>query len=415
MLASPLSPADSNFANSAPADSSPAVAVLRLMVSHFRNYETLELDLPSRSGSVVLLGANGGGKTNLLEAISFLAPGRGLRRAKSDMLTRNSSMFGDSKKPWAIKPWAISADIMTENGAVKVGTGTAEDAPRNRRLIKINGALSSQSALAEHVAVSWLTPDMDGILASSPSDRRRFLDRLVMAFDPVHVGRLQRYEKAYRQRSRLFEDGSGDSSWFDSLEALLAETGVAIVAARRAMVDALNLESAKPLPVFPSAHLYLDGEVETWLASMPALAAEDRIKEQSRDNRRLGLSSLPGPMSSLLRAVHSRTGLDAELSSTGEQKALVISVVLSHARLQSRRLRNPPLLLLDDVASHLDFDHRGALFDLTSDLMGQVWFSGTDAAAFSGMASSPSIFEVSDGVLRCWRSRSIAVHGIRKV
>ncbi len=381
------------------------------MVSHFRNYETLEIDLSS--SSVVLLGPNGAGKTNLLEAISLLAPGRGLRRAKPDMLTRQS---GASKNSSHLgKPWAISADIMTESGAVKVGTGISEDAPQNRRLIKINGVLSSQSALAEHVSVSWLTPDMDGILASSPSDRRRFLDRLVMSFDPAHVGRLQRYEKAYRQRSRLFEDGSGDSSWFESLEALLAETGVAIVAARRGMVEALNLESPASLLVFPSAHLYLDGDVESWLTSMPALAVEDRIKEQSRDNRQRGLSSLPGPMSSLLRVVHSGTGQDAVLSSTGEQKALVISVILSHARLQSRRLKHPPLLLLDDVASHLDFEHRGALFELTSDLAGQVWFSGTDAASFSGMASSPSIYEVSDGVLRCGYSPRFTAHGIRTV
>ncbi len=405
MLASPLPP---DFYSPPLPSSGGGVAVLRLMVSHFRNYETLELDLSS--GSVVLLGPNGAGKTNLLEAISLLAPGRGLRRANPDMLTRQSSAPDNSSKPWA-----ISADIMTQAGAVKVGTGIMGDDPRNRRLIKINGAVSSQSALAEHVSVSWLTPDMDGILASSPSDRRRFLDRLVMSFDPVHVGRLQRYEKAYRQRSRLFEDGGGDSSWFESLEALLAETGVAIIAARRAMVDALNDESPASLPVFPSARLYLDGEVETWLTSMPALAAEDRIREQSKDNRQRGLSSLPGPMSSLLRVVHSRTDQAAELSSTGEQKALVISVILSHARLQSRRLQHPPLLLLDDVASHLDFDHRGALFELTSDLAGQVWFSGTDAASFSEMASSPSIFEVNDGALRCGRSRLFAVHGIRTV
>ena len=379
------------------------LAITKLRVQNFRNYDTLDLTLSPSSSAVILAGSNGAGKTNLLEALSLLAPGRGLRRAKADQLPRQTERSNGHNMPATqdiqAKTWSIAAEMETAEGPLRLGTGTLvqDHGEAGRRMIKINGEFSSQSVLAEHLAVSWLTPDMDGVLAAAASERRRFLDRLVIAFDPAHSGRIQRYEKAYRQRNRLLEDGQQDPFWFEALESQMAESGMAIIAARQAMVEALDGEAAIPLPAFPSARLTLTGDVETWLATMPAVDAEDRIKSEAKANRLKGLTAMPGPMMSLLTVRHSTTGQDAELSSTGEQKALLISVVLAHARLQSKRLKRPQLLLLDDIASHLDETRRQTLFELTAEFTGQVWFSGTDAAIFADMQNDPEILFVETG------------------
>ena len=200
---------------------------------------------------IILAGPNGAGKTNIMEAISLLAPGRGLRRAKSQMWTNVSAK--DHPQTVKNKTWSISAEINTEDGPVRAGTGTKlqDDGEVGRRIIKLNGELSSQTALAESFSVSWLTPEMDDVLASTPSERRRFLDRLVIAFDPAHAGRLQRFEKLYRQRNRLLDEGQADEAWLSALEAQMAEAGVAIIAARQSLVDALDEEASLPLPMFP--------------------------------------------------------------------------------------------------------------------------------------------------------------------
>lgn len=386
----------------APKQPASTLAITGLRLQNFRNYSGCHLALSGlppvsmgRSSSVVLVGANGAGKTNMLEALSLLAPGRGLRRAKADLLSRQSSPSKDTGN--AI--WSIAAELETTEGPLRLGTGTMlqDDGGAGRRIIKINGEFSSQSVLAEHLAVSWLTPDMDGVLAAAASERRRFLDRLAIAFDPAHSGRIQRYEKAYRQRNRLLEEGQQDQSWYEALEQQMAESGMAIIAARQAMVDALDVEASMPLPSFPSARLRLDGDVETWLKIMPAVDAEDRIKTEAKANRLNGSTTMPGPMNTVLTVSHSKTGQDAELSSTGEQKALVISVVLAHARLQTKRLKRPQLLLLDDIVSHLDETRRRTLFELTADFTGQVWFSGTDAEVFATMQNDHDIVLIEDG------------------
>ena len=377
-----------------------ALAITGLQLNNFRNYSALDLALPlkssvEKSSPVVLVGPNGAGKTNMLEALSLLAPGRGLRRAKAELLPSLKSIT--SQNP--VQTWSISASLETDEGPLRLGTGTLiqDNGEAGRRVVKINGEFSSQAALAEYLSISWLTPDMDDVLAAAPSERRRFLDRLVIAFDPAHSGRIQRYEKAYRQRNRLLEDGQQDQHWFDALESQLAESGMAIIAARQAMVDALDQEASTPLPAFPSARLALDGDVESWLETMPAVDAEDRIKLEARNNRMNGSSTMPGPMNSVLTVRHSGTGQSAEMSSTGEQKALVISVILAHARLQSKRLKRPALLLLDDIVSHLDDHRRASLFELTANLSGQVWFSGTDAKMFSEMLTPPNLISVEGG------------------
>jgi DNA replication and repair protein RecF len=398
-----------------------AAAVVRL--GNFRNY--INLDLAIAPGPVVLYGPNGAGKTNIMEALSLLAPGRGLRRAKANALAYQPRRQRDAlcqhqerqhQEQGKMPTWSVSAEIVTKDGPIRCGTGTMvqDNGEMGRRVVKVNGEFSSQTTLAEHFAVSWLTPDMDDVLAAPPSERRRFLDRMVIAFDPAHAGRLQRYEKLYRQRSRLIEEGQSDESWYTVLEAQMAESGIAIIAARQALVDALDEEASLAVPVFPSARLFLEGEAEDWLRTMPAIEVEDRLCNLARENRQhghrnQGQVSIPGPMSSLFRVVHSATGVAAEMSSTGEQKALVISVVLAHARLQGKRLRRPPILLLDDIASHLDEERRRALFELTAELQGQVWFSGTDLSAFTSMAASANVFLINDGQITQTQHGSTAV------
>ena len=378
----------------------PSVWVSSLQISGFRNYPTLSLS--TKRQPIILAGPNGAGKTNIMEAISLLAPGRGLRRAKSQMWT--NVLATDQPETIKNKTWSISAEVNTEDGPVRAGTGTKlqDDGEVGRRIIKLNGEVSSQTALAESFSVSWLTPEMDDVLASTPSERRRFLDRLVIAFDPAHAGRLQRFEKLYRQRNRLLDEGQADEAWLSALEAQMAEAGVAIIAARQSLVDALDEEASLPLPMFPSARLHLEGQAEEWLKTMPAIDVEDRLAAAAKESRLKSDKSLPGPTSSLLVVRHSETGQTAEMSSTGEQKALVISVVLAHARLQEKRLKQPPLLLLDDIVSHLDQDRREALFALTSSLGGQVWFSGTDLSLFEGLSNDvlqPQIYTVENGTV----------------
>jgi DNA replication and repair protein RecF len=387
----------------------PSVWVSSLQLSGFRNY--LSLDITTQRCPIVLVGPNGAGKTNIMEALSLLAPGRGLRRAKTQMWpyapSHSSPASGaTSTKTTPATTWSASATVNTEDGPVCAGTGTKiqDDGEVGRRIVKLNGELSSQTALAESFAVSWLTPEMDDILAKTPSERRRFLDRLVIAFDSAHAGRLQRFEKLYRQRNRLLDEGRGDDVWLSALEAQMAEAGVAIIAARQSLVDALDEEASLPQPMFPPARLHLEGAAEEWLRTMPAIDAEDRLASAAKQARLNGEATLHGPTESLLVVRHSKTGQSAEMSSTGEQKALVISVVLAHARLQTKRLRRSPLLLLDDVVSHLDEDRRQALFFLTSSLGGQVWFSGTDLSLFDGLGMSengrmlmPQVFYIQDG------------------
>jgi DNA replication and repair protein RecF len=368
-----------------------SVWVSAISLTGFRNYDQLSLALNGQA--VVLAGANGAGKTNLMEAVSLLAPGRGLRRAKTTRLQWQSPVSESTQG------WSISARIQTPEGSFQAGTGVMADdtAEKPRRIIRVDGVDQSQIALAERLAVSWLTPEMDFVLAASPSERRRFLDRLVIAFDPAHAGRLQRYEKATRQRSRLIEDGISDNNWFDAVETEMATSAVAIIAARKALVEALDQEAGVPVPAFPSARLALDGEAEAWLDSMPAVDVEDRLREEAQMARQRGDRSMPGATASLLRVYHSDTGQEAELSSTGEQKALVISVILAHARLQEQRLSKPPLLLLDDIASHLDSYRREALFELAAGLKGQVWFSGTDLGLFAPMLRHAQVISLSSG------------------
>ena len=355
----------------------------RVRLDHFRNYSAADLRIGA--GQIVVLGDNGAGKTNLLEAISMLAPGRGMRRARGEQLAFAATVDPGrgSRRP----DWAVAARLETPDGAIDIGTGVPSDSTTGNRVMRLEGQTVSQADMGNRIAVSWLTPQMDGIFLDSPAARRRFLDRLVIAFDPAHIGRLSRYEKALRQRAHLLAEGGGDSAWYSALESVLAETAVAVTAARQSLIRALNDEAATGWFGFPGVALQLTGETESWLADMPALDVEDRIMIAAKTARLAGDATMPGPHSSEFQAQHLASGAMASHCSTGQQKAMLIAVILAHARLQDKRLGRVPVMLFDDVAAHLDHQRRDALLDAVQCLGGQCWYSGTDDAQFSSLAT----------------------------
>ena len=376
------------------------VGVTRLALTDFRNYRSERLDLAA--GPVVLTGPNGAGKTNLLEAVSVLSPGRGLRNARLGDLDRRCG----TDEP-ETNGWAVAATIETERGAVRIGTGR-DPAGGERRVVRIDGeTVRGQATLGEVIGVTWLTPQMDRLFIEGPSARRRFLDRLVLGFDPAHAARAAAYEHAMRERSRLLRDSNlsgkaADPAWLDALDETMAAQGVAVAAARRDAVERLDEACATAGGPFPRARLSLAGTVETWLDELPALAAEDRFKTALKDSRAADAISGGagvGPHRSDLAVTHAEKGIPADSLSTGEQKALLISIILAHARLQRQTRGEPPLLLIDEVAAHLDVTRRTALFETLLGLESQVWLTGTDAALFAPLRGTARFLSVHDGIL----------------
>ncbi|HTO81320.1 MAG TPA: DNA replication/repair protein RecF [Methylomirabilota bacterium] len=381
-----------------------AVWLARLALTDFRNYARAEIAVDRRP--VVLTGPNGAGKTNLLEAISFLVPGRGLRQARLGDADRIVPVAVDAGR----RAWGVAATVQGPDGTVDVGTGRdpapAADPGRERRLVKVNGALvAGPAALADVLGVIWLTPLMDRLFLDGASARRRFLDRLVFGVDPEHARRLARYEHVLQERSQLLRQSGvagGDAAWLAALEQQIAEGGIAIAAARRELVARLDQAVAGGVGPFPRAALALDGAVEAWLAAMPALAAEDAFRRRLADDRARDAETggaQCGPHRSDLRVTHLAKGMPAAACSTGEQKALLISIVLAQARLQAENAGRAPVLLLDEVAAHLDASRRSALFDEILALEAQAWLTGTDAALFADLAARAQFFRVREATI----------------
>ena len=382
----------------------------RLKLDHFRNYQ--QADLAIHAGQLVILGDNGAGKTNLLEAVSLLSPGRGMRRAKGQSLAYSAikhdglsqnlgqpdrpdlNLLASVRVPDEQANWAVAAILETMDSSLNIGTGVVQTAKQGNRIMRLEGVTVSQADIGAHLAVSWLTPQMNGIFLDSPVARRRFLDRLVIAFDPAHIGRMSRYEKAFRQRSFLLGEQRRDDSWFSALESVLAETAVAVTAARQSLIKALNDEAAKGWFGFPGVKLLLAGEVEGWLSQMPALEVEDQFMLAARMARLNGDLTMPGPHVSEFQALHLSSQTLANHSSTGQQKAMLIAVILAHARLQDRRLGRVPIMLFDDVAAHLDAKKRAALFEAVRSLGGQCWFSGTDGEQFNELTKTAQFVKI---------------------
>ncbi len=368
------------------------VSISRLKLANFRNYESLSLRLGS--SHIVLTGENGAGKTNLLEAISLLSPGRGLRRATYTDVTRANALDG----------FAVHATIETPEGSVDVGTGLAGNTPGDSgRRVRINGVtVSSADELLDYSRILWLVPAMDGLFTGPAGDRRRFLDRMVLAIDPAHGKRVLDYEKAMRSRNRLLTEDRGSDAWLDAIETPMAELGIAIAAARAELMRLINgmIERLPDDSPFPKADCLLDGELEQRIGIEAATDVEEAFRRALHDGRnrdRAAGRTLEGPHRADLLVRHRPKSMPAALCSTGEQKALLIGLILSHARLTGELTGIAPILLLDEIAAHLDEGRRAALFDIIEELGGQAFMTGTDKALFDSLEGRAQFFKVSHG------------------
>lgn len=367
-------------------------AVARLILQDFRSYEAL--DLPVEGQIIALVGENGAGKTNILEALSLFAPGRGLRRADLPDMARTAG------------PGSFAASIALAGDGARLGMGLAErdGEGRRARLARIDGVQAGSAlAFSEYLRLVWLTPDSDGLFRGSAGERRRFLDRLVLAVDPVHATRSNALERALRSRNRILEETPHQGQWLDAIEREIAELGVAVAAARAetvARLQAIIAETRDEASPFPHASVALSGEIDTLVAQGAALDAEDAYRallRQGRARDRAAGRTLAGPQASDLEVRHAQKDIPAELGSTGEQKALLIGLVLAHARLVAGMSGLSPLVLLDEIAAHLDPRRRDALYEALLALGCQVWMTGADPALFATLPGGSQRFMVGAG------------------
>ncbi len=380
-----------NAANSAVSN---PVWLTRLHLTQYRNYSSLSL--PLQAGHVILTGENGSGKTNLLEAISYLSPGRGLRRASYDLVAQNA---GDGT-------WAINATVNSQHGDVSIGTGISHggiDVETNRK-IRINQTPAKNSdRLLEYSRIVWLTPAMDGLFTGPKSDRRRFLDRMVLAIDPAHGRRVTNFEKSMRSRNKLLDENNFDATWLEGIETQMAELGIAICSARLELMSLLaNKGGGKVVEnsAFPWAAMHIEGELEQRLLRDDALEAEDFYRGElatTRNRDKRAGRTLCGPHRSDLAIRHGPKDIVAAQCSTGEQKALLVGLVLAHAELVGEVSGLAPILLLDEIAAHFDVLRREALFELIDTISAQAWMTGTEQSMFEPLVGKAQLFQVSAG------------------
>ncbi len=377
-----------------------ALAVRQLTVTGFRNYRSLRLDVTDRP--VVLTGPNGAGKTNLLEALSLLVPGRGLRGVAYEELLGTGA-----------DAWAINVEACASTGTMRLATGwpapgrRAHDAAPLSRQVRIDGEVQrSPSVLGQHLRIVWLTPAMDRLFTGPSSDRRRYLDRMVAAFDPLHGTRVQAFERSLRERNKLLAEVKFDTAWLTALEGQIAQSAVAIAVARVHVIEALSAiirEARGGLPEspFPWAGLAIDGALEHRVGLLPAVQAEDEYRTLLCDSRGVDQAAgrtLNGPHRSDFLVTHGPKHMLARKCSTGEQKALLIGLILAQARALRSLLNGwAPVLLLDEVAAHLDAERRAGLFAEICDLGCQAWMTGTDRALFEGGGDDWTVCHVEEG------------------
>ena len=368
--------------------------VTRIILKDFRSYTALDLSIDG--DMIVFVGENGAGKTNLLEALSLFVAGRGLRRADLSEMARHDGDGG----------FAISLLVQDGEDLLRLGTGRDADTLSGSfvRHNRIDGiTVSSAQAFSDHIRLVWLTPAFDGLFTGPAGDRRRFLDRLVLALDPTHATRVSALERSLRTRNKLLEDGSPDPLWLDAIEREVAETGVAVAAARQEAVGRLigliRLMRDDTSP-FPWAEIALEGRIEEALLSRAAIDVEDDYRHMLRDNRmrdRAAGRTLIAPQTADLLVSHGPKAIRADKASTGEQKALLIGLVLAHARLVAETSGRAPIILLDEIAAHLDPKRRSALFNDLERLGSQVFMTGADAASFSLMPAKTKRYHVTQG------------------
>jgi len=369
--------------------------VRRLNLHNFRNYRAASL--AAGPGTIALVGPNGAGKTNLIEAISFLAPGRGLRRATLNEIAFNE---GDGS-------WAVAAEIEGALGLATLGTGIEtppEDGTTTVRQCRIDReAVPSAAAFADHLRIVWLVPAMDSLFTGAPSERRRFLDRLALAVDAEHGSRVNALERSLRSRNRLLEDARADSHWLEAIEHETAELAVAVASLRvetvRRLAAVLDMRKGSP---FPPVEVAIDGWIEQLIPAYPASDVEHRYRAVLRDNRGRDAAAgrtLDGPHLSDMNVVYAAKDIAAADASTGEQKALLIGLVLAHARLLSEMTGAAPILLLDEVLAHLDPVRRLALHRELAELGAQAWMTGADPSLFREIEAPAAMIEVKSGTL----------------
>ncbi len=374
----------------------PRFSIERLTLHNFRNYESLRLE--PRARLVALAGPNGAGKTNILEAISLLVPGRGLRGSAFNLLAR---LGGNGS-------WAVAADAETPQGDVQLGTGfegdpLSDDSEQSGRSAMIDGLLQKSSGrLGAHLRILWLTPAMDRLFAGPGGDRRRFFDRLVASFDESHGARVNAFEKLMRERNFLLQDERADRTWLSSLEAQMAECGIAMASARNEVARHLanHFAGAENAAPFPWGVFQLEGEIEDLVAANPAVQAEEKYARMLLESRGLDRAqgrTLKGPHRTDFSVMHGPKSTPAALCSTGEQKALLIGLILAQARAVKDHLGAAPLLLLDEVAAHLDEPRRHGLYETLIRLGAQSFMTGTEATLFAGAGSQAQLYAVENG------------------
>lgn len=376
-----------------------------LTLTDFRNYAYLRLK--TELSPIIVTGENGSGKTNILEAISFLTPGRGLRSARlADIKRISPCLIANDYQPLGNTAWAVSSTVCTNDEEVNIGTGVesstkeVEDDIRSfdRRIVKIDGQkISSQADLGRYISAIWLTPQMDRLFRGGSQPRRSFLDRLVYAFDTEHAKRTANFEHLYKEWFQLIKSGKTDGHWLASIEEEMAGIGVAIAAARREQIARLNtFIKHEPDDVFPNVEISLEGTIEQMLDSKPALDVEDYYITSLQKQRQNVLYSenIDGVNRTDFKVLYKKKRMPAELCSTGEQKSLLISIILAQTKCQTLDKGFPPVLLLDEVVAHLDDVKREALLEKIRDLKVQAWITSTDMSLFESMRDCAQFFEV---------------------
>lgn len=401
----------SNLALKLQSENSVKSGVSRLTLTDFRNYQFLRIN--AELAPIVVTGENGSGKTNILEAISFLTPGRGLRGARlADIRRFTPALVTEEYRPTEIPPtsWAVSATVVRDDEETEIGTAAEkssrecdEDGIRSfeRRIVKIDGnKISSQAELGKYISAIWLTPQMDRLFRGGSQPRRSFLDRLVYAFDVEHAKRTANFEHMYREWYQLLKSGSKDNHWLEPLEESMAAAGTAIAAARREQIAKLNtFIEHEPDDVFPNVILELDGSIEKMLDKMPAIEVEDFYKNLLKQQRKniLYNDSVDGINRTDFKVYYKRKRMPAELCSTGEQKSLLISIILAQAKSQTLHQGFAPVMLLDEVVAHLDDIKREALLEKIRALKVQAWITSTNAELFSSLRNEAMFLMVKNG------------------
>ena len=353
----------------------------KLNLTNFRNHSSLSMKTPE--SAILIYGENGCGKTNILEAISLLSQGKGIRKSKIEEYF-TQSVFNNNPQ----KSWGINADIVTPDGNINIGTGLKENSQKNSRIVRVNAENCSQIELGKILKISWITPQMCILFQSGMSERRRFLDSLTSSLDTLHIGRVYKYQKLLRERSNVILQFNSDPAWLNSIENQISELAIAIIASRLELVQALNdlfneeFQNNDLVDTFPPAEIKLKGQIEDLLLKKSALEVEDYVKAILKKSRFDNDAPICGPHTTKIEIVNRINNKCVEISSTGEQKLILISIILSHARMLNIKYNMAPILLLDDIVEHLDEKHKTALFLEISRHCAQSWFTSTSKEAF---------------------------------